>query len=49
MHRILLIDDDARLTGMLGDYLRNAGYQVDSAASLAQGRTACRWLKTGIS
>ena len=38
--RILLIDDDARLTGMLGDYLRNAGYQVDSAASLAQGRTA---------
>jgi DNA-binding response OmpR family regulator len=38
--RILLIDDDARLTGMLGDYLRSAGYQVDSAGSLAAGRTA---------
>ena len=36
--RLLLIDDDARLTAMLGDYLRGAGFDVSAAASLAQGR-----------
>ncbi|HEU4459769.1 MAG TPA: response regulator transcription factor [Methylibium sp.] len=36
--RLLLIDDDARLTGMLGDYLRQAGYEVETAGSLAAGR-----------
>ncbi|MFG6414005.1 response regulator [Roseateles sp. DC23W] len=36
--RLLLIDDDARLTGMVGDYLRNAGFEVSTAASLAQAR-----------
>ncbi|WP_295641654.1 response regulator transcription factor [uncultured Methylibium sp.] len=36
--RLLLIDDDARLTAMLGDYLRQAGYEVDTAGSLAEGR-----------
>ena len=36
--RILLIDDDARLTTMLGDYLFANGYDVDSADSLAAGR-----------
>jgi two-component system, OmpR family, phosphate regulon response regulator OmpR len=36
--RLLLIDDDARLTSMLGDYLRGAGMSVDVAPSLAQGR-----------
>ncbi len=36
--RLLLIDDDARLTAMVGDYLRGAGYAVDAAASLAAGR-----------
>ena len=36
--RLLLIDDDARLTTMVGDYLRSAGFEVDSAASLAAGR-----------
>ncbi len=36
--RLLLIDDDARLTAMLGDYLRNAGFEVSFAGSLAQGR-----------
>jgi two-component system, OmpR family, phosphate regulon response regulator OmpR len=36
--RLLLIDDDARLTAMVGDYLRNAGYAVDSALTLADGR-----------
>ncbi len=36
--RLLLIDDDARLTAMLGDYLRGAGLSVDTAASLAAGR-----------
>lgn len=36
--RLLLIDDDARLTAMLGDYLRAAGFDVDSAPTLAAGR-----------
>jgi DNA-binding response OmpR family regulator len=38
--RLLLIDDDARLTGMLSDYLRAAGFEVDVAGTLAQGRQA---------
>ena len=36
--RLLLIDDDARLTDMVGAYLRSNGFQVDTAGSLAQGR-----------
>ena len=36
--RLLLIDDDARLATMVGDYLRHAGFEVDVAASLAAGR-----------
>jgi DNA-binding response OmpR family regulator len=36
--RLLLIDDDMRLTAMVGDYLRGAGYAVDAAGSLAAGR-----------
>jgi two-component system, OmpR family, phosphate regulon response regulator OmpR len=36
--RLLLIDDDARLTAMLGDYLRSAGLSVDVAANLREGR-----------
>ena len=36
--RLLLIDDDARLTAMVGDYLRNAGFHVDAALTLADGR-----------
>ena len=36
--RLLLIDDDARLTAMLGDYLRGAGLSVEAAASLGEGR-----------
>jgi DNA-binding response OmpR family regulator len=36
--RLLLIDDDARLTSMLGDYLRRSGFEVDTAGSLAAGR-----------
>jgi two-component system phosphate regulon response regulator OmpR len=36
--RLLLIDDDARLSGMVGDYLRAAGYQVDTAGTLSEGR-----------
>lgn len=38
--RLLLIDDDARLTGMVGDYLRAAGFEVSAAGSLAQAREA---------
>ena len=40
--RLLLIDDDARLTDMLGDYLRRNGYEVDVAGSLALGRERLR-------
>ena len=36
--RLLLIDDDARLTAMLGDYLRAAGFAVEAASTLAAGR-----------
>jgi two-component system phosphate regulon response regulator OmpR len=35
---LLLIDDDARLAAMVGDYLRAAGFEVDTAPSLASGR-----------
>jgi len=36
--RVLLIDDDARLSSMVGDYLRHAGFEVSTAGSLAAGR-----------
>ncbi len=36
--RLLLIDDDARLSAMVGDYLRHAGFDITVAASLAAGR-----------
>ena len=35
---LLLIDDDMRLSAMVGDYLRSHGYQISSAPSLAAGR-----------
>ena len=38
--RLLLIDDDARLTAMLSDYLSGAGFEVAVAGSLAAGREA---------
>ncbi len=40
--RLLLIDDDARLTSMVGDYLRRNGFEVDAAGSLAAGRERLR-------
>jgi two-component system, OmpR family, phosphate regulon response regulator OmpR len=40
--RLLLIDDDTRLTSMVGDYLRRNGYEVDTAGSLGAGREALR-------
>jgi DNA-binding response OmpR family regulator len=36
--RLLLIDDDARLAAMVGEYLRGAGFVVDVAPTLAAGR-----------
>ena len=36
--RLLLIDDDARLSAMVGDYLRAAGFEVETALTLAAGR-----------
>jgi DNA-binding response OmpR family regulator len=38
MPRILLIDDDLRLTGMVAEYLGTAGLDVASAPTLAAGR-----------
>jgi two-component system phosphate regulon response regulator OmpR len=39
MHqRLLLIDDDARLSAMVGDYLRGHGFELDCAGTLAAGR-----------
>lgn len=40
--RLLMIDDDARLSAMVGDYLRANGYDVDTAGSLAAGRERLR-------
>jgi two-component system, OmpR family, phosphate regulon response regulator OmpR len=40
--RLLLIDDDARLGSMVGDYLRGHGYAVDCAGTLAAGRERLR-------
>jgi DNA-binding response OmpR family regulator len=37
-HHLLLIDDDARLTDMVGEYLRRQGYEVSVAGTLALGR-----------
>ncbi|MDT8998927.1 response regulator transcription factor [Paucibacter sp. APW11] len=36
--KLLLIDDDARLTGMLADYLSAAGFELSVAGSLAKAR-----------
>lgn len=36
--RLLLIDDDARLSAMVADYLRGSGFDVAIAGSLAEGR-----------
>ena len=36
--RLLLVDDDARLASMVGDYLGRAGFEVETAGSLAAGR-----------
>jgi DNA-binding response OmpR family regulator len=40
--RLLLIDDDARLSTMVGDYLRGHGFEVDCAGSLGAGRERLR-------
>ena len=37
-HRLLLVDDDLRLTTMVGDYLRRNGFDVDAVGSLQAGR-----------
>ena len=36
--RLLVIDDDARLASMVCEYLRNAGFEVEAAGTLAHGR-----------
>jgi two-component system, OmpR family, phosphate regulon response regulator OmpR len=41
-NRLLLIDDDNRLTSMMGDYLGGHGFEVATAGSLAAGRERLR-------
>lgn len=41
-HKLLLIDDDTRLNGMVADYLRAQGYVVETASTLAGGRERLR-------
>jgi DNA-binding response OmpR family regulator len=36
--RVLLVDDDTRLASMVSDYLGRAGFDVETAATLAGGR-----------
>jgi len=36
--RVLMIDDDLRLSGMVRDYLQAGGFQVSTAGDLARGR-----------
>jgi len=36
--QLLIVDDDTRLTAMVGDYLRDAGFDVTTAGSLALAR-----------
>jgi DNA-binding response OmpR family regulator len=38
LSRLLLIDDDLRLTDMVSGYLRHNGFEVETAGSLAAGR-----------
>jgi len=40
--RLLLIDDDARLTAMVADYLQANGFEVATAGTLAGGRDRLR-------
>ena len=40
--RLLLIDDDTRLTMMVADYLQANGFEVTTAGSLASGRECLR-------
>ena len=42
MSNLLLIDDDLRLTDMVGGYLRHNGFDVKTAGSLAAGRDQLR-------
>ena len=40
--RLLLVDDDSRLASMVGDYLGRAGFEVETAGTLAGARSARR-------
>ena len=37
-HKLLLVDDDDRLSGMVADYLRGHGFDTHVSTTLAQGR-----------
>ncbi|MEY2953395.1 MAG: hypothetical protein RLZZ401_1482 [Pseudomonadota bacterium] len=40
MHHVLMIEDDSRLAGMVGEYLRNAGLGFDHAVDARRGLIA---------
>jgi DNA-binding response OmpR family regulator len=42
MHNLLMIEDDARLADMVADYLRAAGFEVETAPTAAAGMAAVR-------
>ena len=45
MHRILLVEDDARLAKMVADYLAEAGFRVTHAPTgMLTQNTDCQWL-----
>lgn len=46
--RILLVDDDSRLSAMVRDYLQGAGLQVDTVADLAGGRERLQRLQPDL-
>lgn len=46
-HAILIIDDDKTLSGMVADYLRQGGFEVDVAPTATAGLTAIARAATG--
>jgi DNA-binding response OmpR family regulator len=42
MHHLLMIEDDTRLAAMVADYLRAAGFEIETAATAAAGLAAAK-------
>lgn len=48
LHRLLLIEDDARLAGMVADYLGQAGFVIERAGTVAEARRAVRHARPDV-